>query len=86
MNAELLGPKQCEEAAQSLMHYAANLEMAYKLTRDLCHTAPDAIRAEMDAMDAMDDHAKTLCRAMRAIAMRIDRSALVKFNPEMGAE
>ena len=80
-----LGPVDCEKTAQLLMHYASELSCAHQVVRDLCYTAPDAIRAERDALDAMDDHAKSLSVAMRSIAMRLDRAAMCKFNPERGA-
>jgi hypothetical protein len=80
-----LEPSQCEKTAQNLMYHAASLASAHETIRELCHTAPDVIRAEMDALDAMDDHAEALIKSMRAIAMRLDRAALVKFNPEGGA-
>ena len=75
-----LEPAQCEKIAQALMIHAASLASAHSIIHELCHTAPDAIRAEMEALDAMDDHAESLVQAMRAIAMRLDRAALVKFD------
>ena len=79
-----LDPSECEKTAQLLMHYASELSRAHQIMRNLCCTVPDAIRAEMDAMDAMDDHAENLSVAMRSLAMRLDRAAMCKFNPERG--
>ena len=79
-----LGPEQCQEAAQRLLSHALSLSRAHDLIRGLCHVAPDAIRAEMPSLDAMDDHAESLVMAMRSIAMRLDRAALVKFNGGKG--
>ena len=76
-----LGPSDCEKIAQTLLQHSFSLASAHQIIRELCHTAPEAIRAEMDALDAMDDHAENLVRAMRQIAMRLDRAALCKFNP-----
>ena len=76
-----LEPLECEKIAQMLMMHATQLSSAHEMIRELCHTAPDAIRAEMEALDAMDDHAENLVSAMRSIAMRLDRAAMGKFDP-----
>jgi hypothetical protein len=77
-----LGPVECEEIANRLMRHASALAHAHSLIQGLCDVAPDVIRAEMQSLDAMDDHAESLCVAMRSIAMRLDRGALGKFDPE----
>lgn len=82
MNTQLLNPLECEKIAQLLMESATQLASAHQIILELCHTAPDAIRAEIEALDAMDDHAASLTVAMRSIAMRLDRAAFGKFNPE----
>ena len=79
-----LEPSGCEKIAQMLMMHATQLSSAHQIIRDLCDTAPDTIRSEMDALDAMDDHAENLVVAMRSIAMRLDRGAMGKFDPERG--
>jgi hypothetical protein len=74
-------PLECEKIAQLLMMHATQLSKAHQIIRELCNTAPDTMRAEMDSLDAMDDHAERLVSAMRSIAMRLDRGAMGKFNP-----
>jgi len=79
-----LGWEQAEQAAMRLMEAAFMVSSAYQVVRDLCETAPDAIRAEMSALDTLDDHAGNVAVALREIAMRLDRAALVKFDYERG--
>ena len=79
-----LGCEQAEDVAIRLIRAAFDISSAHQIVRSLCATAPDVIRAEIDALDALDDHAEDMAVALRQIAMRLDRAALVKFQSERG--